>query len=107
MSGSEIVCLRFQDSHGISREADKHHYPPCFRVKVNRRHSRTQLDTVFEICDQNEDELCTLNLFVPGNVNNYYGNQIETISVLNACAYILMQDNCIYMQNDFHRLSVE
>ena len=69
MSASKIVYLRFQDSRGITREVDKHNYPPCFRVKVNRRNFQTQLDVNFDICVPSAEVLSTLNLFVPGNVN--------------------------------------
>ena len=69
MNASEIVCLRFQDSCGVAREADKHHYPPCFRIKVNRRNPQAQINIDFEICVQSKEVVSTLNLLVPGNVN--------------------------------------
>ena len=69
MSAMEIVYLRFQDIRGITRETDRCHYPPSFRVKVNRRNPQARLDTNFEICTPYGEVISTLNLFVPGNVN--------------------------------------
>ena len=69
MNTSEIVYLKFQDSRGITREADRRHYPPCFRVQVNCRNPQARLDTNFEICIPSGEVISTLNLYVPGNVN--------------------------------------
>jgi len=67
LSVNEIIYLRFQDSRGITREADRHHYPPCFRVLVSRQNPQARLDTKFEICIPNGEVVYTLNLLVPGN----------------------------------------
>ncbi|XP_065885420.1 uncharacterized protein [Dysidea avara] len=81
---SEIVCLRFQDNHSITREADKHHYPPCFKVKVNRRNPQAKLDTNFEICVQSEEVLSTLNLLVPA-ANSHDHEQPQSEQSSTAC----------------------
>ena len=68
MNANEIICQRFQDTISIPREEERHHYPPCFRVKMNRQNTLAQLDINFEICSQNEEVISTLNLLIPGNV---------------------------------------
>jgi len=66
ISAHEIVHQRFHDNHGIIMQMDRHHYPPCFRVRVNRQNSHSQLDINFKICVRSEEVVSTLNLIVPG-----------------------------------------